>query len=143
MSSNSQGRAKRKAEKRRLRNKKWRKYLYNYLTISMYIGLVLLAYILFYSLFIKPYFILKSYSSIDNREFLFLSLAGLIVGGSYFLRYLLNYNEEQPWQRNLRLLWDVRFNLDRYSSMKYMGVKRIQKHKKKHRNSSDVSNKSV
>ncbi|MFH1000968.1 MAG: hypothetical protein V1783_09025 [Bacteroidota bacterium] len=140
MSVKSQHRAKRKAEKKRLRIKRWRIYLYNYLSISMYIGIVLFAYVLFYSLFFKPVFILKSYSSVDNNEFLFLALAGLIVGGSYFLRYMLKLNEEQPWQRNLRLLWDVSFNLDRYFSMKYMGVKRLQKRKRKHHSSSDSAN---
>jgi hypothetical protein len=105
---------------------------HNSFTIVMYLGLVVFAYLLIYSLVFEPIVISKSNGSSDTREFVYLAIAGFIIGFSYLIKRLINYQEEQQWGENWRLLCDVNYNLDSYSSLKRIGIDHISKRKKKH-----------
>ena len=118
-----------------------RKYIHNILTFVINIGILVFAYILFYALIFEPVFISKMYGASDTREFMYLAAAGFVIGISYLIRYFINFSEEQQWQRNLRLLRDVNFNLDRYSTLKGLGIDHINKRKKKVRRSASESKK--
>lgn len=109
-----------------------RKQTYNTFTILMYLALLVFMYLLFYCLIFEPLVISKSYGRSDAIEFIYLAITGFIIGLSYLIIRLINYKEEQQWQKNWRLLRDVKFDLTRYSSLKRMGIDHINKRKKKH-----------
>jgi ABC-type bacteriocin/lantibiotic exporter with double-glycine peptidase domain len=136
MSSHSRKKTKYKAKKRKRFLNDLRRYLHNILTISIYLGLLVFVYILFFSLLIDPLIISKSYGTSNTPKFIYLAMSGILVGASYLIRLWVNYTEEQQWERNLRLLKDVKFNLDRYASLKRMGIDHINKHSRKRRTSS-------
>lgn len=141
MASHSEKKLRYKAEKKQRYINKLKKRAHNTLSVFMYLGLIVFTYLLFYGLMFEPLVISKSYGSSDTREFAYLAVAGFVFGISYVLRSLINYTEVQQWQKNLRLLRDVNFNLDRYTSLKRMGVNHINKRKRKHRSSSSVESK--
>ena len=139
MASRSENKARYKAKKKHRFYTKLRKYAHNIFTIGMYLSLVVFAYVLFYSLLFEPLILSKSYGRSDTVEFIYLAVTGFIIGLSYLIRHLVNYNEEQQWQRNWRLLRDVKFYLDRYASLKRMGIDHLNKRKKKRRHSAPES----
>lgn len=131
MNSRSSKKQKYKAEKKRRFYNTLRKYTHNTFTLFMYIGLIAFVYLLFYCLLFEPLFISKTYGRSDTIEFLYLAFFGFLVGTSYFIVVKVDYTEEQTWQRNWRLLRDVNFNLDRYASLKRMGIDHLNKRKKR------------
>ena len=138
MSSHSSKKSRYKARKKQRNINTLKRYTYNVFTFTMYLGLLIFTYLLFYSLLFEPILISKSYGPNDIREMVYLAIAGFIVGLSYFIKTLINYKEEQQWQKNWRLLRDVKFDLTRYSSLRRMGIDHInkRKQKKKHHHSS-------
>jgi hypothetical protein len=132
MTSRSEKKAKHKAEKRRRFYRHLRRYAHNILTLAINLGLMVFAYLLLYGLIFEPLLISKSYGASDTREFLYLATVGFLVGVFYFLRYLINFTEEQAWQRNWRLLRDVDFDLARYTTLKQIGISKVGSRKKRH-----------
>lgn len=131
MTSRSKKRARYKATKKRRFLSELKKHSHNILSVIIVLGILVFAYILFFRLLFDSLFFSKGFGPSDTRELLFLSIVGSIIGVSYLIRHLINYTEEQKWQKNLRLLRDVNFNLDRYVSLKGMGIDHITKRKRK------------
>jgi len=139
MPSRTKKKAMYKATKKKRFFNALRKYSHNILTLIINLGILVFAYILFYALIFEPVFISKMYGASDTREFMYLAAVGFVIGLSYLIRYFVNFTDEQQWQRNLRLLRDVNFNLDRYSTLKGLGIDHINKRKKKSRRSAPES----
>lgn len=136
MNSRSKKKARYKADKKRRFYRNLRKHAHNLLSLLIILDLFVFAYLLFYGLIFEPIFISKTYGPSDTQEFFLMAIMGLFIGVFYLIRYWINYTEEQQWQRNWRLLRDVNFNLDRYNSLKRMGIDHIRKKKKKRRHTS-------
>ncbi len=140
----------RKENKKRYKTKKKKRFYdrlkkqaFNTFTILMYLGLMVFVYLLFYSLIFEPLILTKSYGRSDAIEFIYLAISGFIIGLSFLFRRLLNLKEEQQWQKNWRLLRDVKYDLNRYSSLKRMGIDHLNKRKKKsHRSTPESKEKS-
>lgn len=139
MRTRSERKSRYKAQKKQRFYKKLKRYAHNTFTLIVYLGLMLFAYLLFYCLLFEPIVISKSYGPSDTREFIYLAVTGLLVGLSYIARQLINCQEKQQWEINLRLLRDVNFNLERYYTLKRIGIDHLNKRKKKRRHSASES----
>lgn len=139
MHSNKKSRYKASKKSRFL--EKLKKYAYNIFTVVVFLGMIVFAYILFYSLLFEPLFLSKAYGASDTHEVMYLAVVGFVIGVSYIFRNRIQYTGVQPWQKNLRLLQDVKFNLERYSTLKGLGIDHISKQKRKKRHSNSASTK--
>lgn len=139
MRSRKENKARYKTKKKQRFYDRLKKQVFNTFTILMYLGLIVFVYLLFYSLIFEPLILSKSYGRSDALEFVYLAITGFIIGLSYLIRRLINYKEEQQWQKNWRLLRDVKFDLNRYASLKRMGIDHLNKRKRKRRNSTSKS----
>jgi branched-subunit amino acid ABC-type transport system permease component len=133
MRSRKENKVRYKTNKKKRFYDRIKKLMFNTFTILMYLGLLAFVYLLFFSLIFEPLVLSKSYGRSDTIELAYLAITGFIIGLSYLIRQIIDYKEEQQWQKNWRLLRDVKFDLNRYSSLKRMGIDHLNKKKKKHR----------
>ncbi|GEM_PF-6609490 len=114
----------RKVSKRYLgRILKFKRAGYQLFSFMIFVFSIAAFYFLIWGLIIEPNLPLHIYGVGDFKELIYLLIALLIVSVSYFIILLINYKPlNMVWWDNLRLLYSVKFNLDKYSALKNMGI---------------------
>lgn len=140
-------RKKRINKKTRRKRNKVKKAFHNLFAFLLSIFLIPAAYFLIWGLIIEPNLPRHIYGPGDVKEFIYLLVALLIIAISYFMILLINYKPlNMKWWENIKLLFLVRFNLDKYDAIKRMGIN-YHRHKKKtqyhHYHSKETEHKSI
>lgn len=101
-------------------------------------------YLLFYGLIIEPNIPTHVYGPGDLKELILLVLLLVFIGIFFLMIKWINYEAVKIiWWDNLRLFYSVRFNLDKYMSLKGMGIQyKHHRKKKKSRRSKKTSGRS-
>lgn len=118
-------------KKQRFRNKVKRAF-YNLFTFLMVIFLFPAIYFMVWGLIIEPNLPRHIYGPGDLKELIYLLVSLLIIMFSYLMILIVNYKPlNMSWWQDLKLLASVRFNLDKYTAMKRMGINYKRQKKKK------------
>lgn len=126
-------RKKRVSKKKKRRKNKIRKAFHNLFSFLLVVFLFPSVYFLFWGLIIEPNLPRHVYGPGDLKEFIYLMFSLLIIALSYFMILLINYKPlNMQWWNDLKLLISVRFNLDKYTAMKRMGINYNRQKRKKH-----------
>lgn len=140
-------RKKRINKKKQRKRTKLKKAFHNLFVFLLVIFVFPAAYFLIWGLIIEPNLPRHIYGPGDLKEFIYLLFALLIMAVSYFMILLINYKPlSMKWWENIKLLFIVRFNLDKYTAIKRMGIN-YKRHKKKtqyrHYHSKDSEHRSI
>lgn len=140
-------RRKRISKKKRKRRNKIKKAFHNIFVFLLILFLFPAVYFLFWGLIIEPNLPRHIYGPGDLKEFIYLMFSLLIIAVSYFMILLIKYKPlNMEWLDDLKLLASVRFNLEKYTALKRMGIKYNRQKKKKqyrHYHSKESEHKSI
>lgn len=130
-SVSSRKRKKRISKKKQRKKNKVKKIFHNLFSFLMVIFLFPAIYFLFWGLIIEPNLPRHIYGPGDLKELIYLLFSLLVIFISYLMIIIIKYKPlNMVWWDNIKLLASVRFNLEKYASMKQMGIK-YSSHKKK------------
>lgn len=134
-------RSRRKSQpKRAARIYYWKGVGHHVLLFFIIIFSILALYFLIYGLIIEPNIPTHIYGPGDLKELIYLVILLVLIGISFLLIKWMNYEPLKfTWWDNLRLFYSVRFNLDKYMSLKGVGIQYKHRRKKTKRRKSKKS----
>jgi len=121
-----------KVDKRKSRRvRRWKEAGHQILTLFMVLFSLAAAYFLIWGLVIEPNLPRHIYGPGDFKETIYLLASLLIVAISYLGILLIRYKPLGfEWWNNFLLFASVKFNLDKYSAMRNLGIRYHPKKKK-------------
>lgn len=126
-------------KQKRLQN--WKVAGHNIFTTLIILFSIIALYLLLYGLILEPNFPRHFYGPGDFKESILLLVSLLIIATSYFGIIMIRYKPfNLEWWNNIRLFVYVNFDLDKYISLKRLGVKYHNRKKKKKKTHSSQGN---
>ena len=121
-----------KVDKHKIKRvRRWKEAGHQIFSLFMILFLVLAAYLLIWGLIIEPNLHRHIYGPGDFKETILLLVSLLIVALSFLGILLIRYKPLGfEWWNNFLLFASVKFNLDKYSAMKNLGIRYHRKKKK-------------
>jgi len=119
-----QHRRKRISKKKQRSRNKVKRAFHNIFSFLLVVFLFPAIYFLVWGLIIEPNLPRHIYGPGDLKEFIYLLGSLLVIMVSYFMILIIKYKPlNMSWWQDLKLLASVRFNLDKYTAIKRMGIK--------------------
>lgn len=126
------------------RIRKWKQAGHQIFSFTLVVFSMIAAYFLFWGLIIEPNIPTHIYGPGDYKEFIYLLFSLLFMAVSYLFILLIKYKPlDLQWWDNMKLLYQVRFDLEKYTALRQMGIHYRHRKKKTKRHNHRESHKSI